>query len=131
MPKYVRLKPYDKKEGNLLQRLTVRSKRMIAGRWYRVEDEFAKVLSEMRQPYPPGQTSSAKTPLAFDVSSTKKEAEKVERESKPKDPVESADDLTTGDLKATDLVKDKGKADDDSSSGSSSGSRRRSGRSSK
>ena len=105
MPKIVRLKPYNRKEGFLLQRLTVRSRRMTQGRWYRVDDKFAAELALMHQPYPPGQTSTAPTPKAFDVAATKKDQLAIEKASKPKTPIEATSDLTTGDLKTTDLTK--------------------------
>ncbi len=103
--KLVRLKPYNRKEGHLLQRLTVRSKRMSAGRWYKVTVAFAAQLAEMRQPRPPGMTSTAPTPLCFDITDTKAQAEAVEKASKPKPPVDATEDLSGGaDLKTTDLT---------------------------
>lgn len=105
MAKYARLKAYDRKEGNLLRRLTVRSRRMIAGRWYKVSDDFALELAKVHQPYPPGQTSSAKTPLAFEVAATKTEQKAVEKASQPLSPTEATTDLTGGrDLKTTDFT---------------------------
>lgn len=102
--KHVRLRPYNRKEGHLLQRLTVRSKRMSAGRWYKVTTAFAEQLAKMRQPRPPGMTSTALTPLCFDIADTKSQAEAVEKASKPKPPVDATEDLTDGDLKTTDLT---------------------------
>lgn len=111
MAKYVRLKPYNRKEGHLLQRFTIGSKRMLAGRWYKVDDSLAKKCAEVHQPRPPKMTSTAPTPLAFDVTETKAKAEAVEKASKPKPPVEETKDLTTADLTTTDLTGSK--ADDE------------------
>jgi hypothetical protein len=104
MTKFVQLKPYDKKKGHLLQRLTVRSKRMSSGRWYKVTDEFANELSKIRQPYPPGSVSMADPPLAFSIVGSKKEQLEIEKANKPKPPVEKTEDLTGNDLKTTDLT---------------------------
>lgn len=81
-----------------MRRFTHRSKRMLAGRWYRVDDDHALALSKVRQPHAPGSTSTRGTPLAFDVAKTKKEAEAIEKATAPKEPVEDASDLTTADL---------------------------------
>lgn len=105
MSKFVRLKPYDKKAGHLMQRFTLRSKRLIAGEWYKVPDSMAEELSKVQQPHAPGSTTKAPTPLAFDIADNEAQQLSIEKASRPKAPVEMTTDLTdANDLRTTDLT---------------------------
>jgi len=109
MAKLVRLKPYDRKRGHVIQRYTAFGVRFDEARgWYKVSDEVAAYLATVHQT--PGDEDS---PLAFDVctqdeatameTAEKKKAEERARAAEPNvaqphDVTVRAQDLTTADL---------------------------------
>jgi len=69
----VRLKPYNPKRVHLLRRFTYRGVRFMEDRgWYRVDEEIAGYLRDVRQV-----DSDPDSPLAFDVC-TEEEARAIE-----------------------------------------------------
>ncbi len=99
----IRLKPYNKKAGNLLKRLMVRvagwkrSRRFVNGTWYKVTAAEAKELGALRQIY-----LNPNSNLAFDVCTETEAVEMQEDEERVArggpGTVEAAMDLTTKDL---------------------------------
>lgn len=99
--KLVRLKPYNKKKGHLLQRYTYRGIRFQGSRgWYRVSGDVAGYLKRVFQV--PGDADS---PPAFDVctESEAKEIDKLEaHHARGALPAEEATDVTITETESED-----------------------------
>ena len=85
----VRMKKRDPKHGNVMRRFTYRGAKFEEAKgWYRVSEEVAEYLRNVRQ-----KAHDPQSPLAFDVC-TEKEAKgldtKEAEDEKPKRPAESA-----------------------------------------
>ncbi len=122
----VRLKPYNKKKGNVLRRYTYRGIRFQESRgWYRVTHEVADYLQKVHQI-----SSDEDSPLAFDVCTEddakaidKREAQDARKATPAEQAVDvtearqelvekkaSSGDLTTADLPRTRISARRGKS---------------------
>lgn len=77
---FVRLKPYDPRRGQVIQRYIFRGIKFLGDRgWYRVDAEVAEALRPLHQIY-----TDDRSPLAFDVC-TEQEAKALdEKEGNPR-----------------------------------------------
>lgn len=72
--KLIRLKPYDPKRQNVLQRYIYKGIRFEPGKWYEVSEKIADYLADAKQ-----RDEDPYSPAAFDVALTVAEAKEIER----------------------------------------------------
>ncbi len=112
MPKVARLKPFNRRRGQLLRRYVFENFKFQCDRWYVVPDDVAAHLSTVHsQPLYPDDS-----PLAFDIFDSREEAEaqhlreqEQEQEASVKNP-QFVGALSTKDLKRDKVDGDKAKA---------------------
>lgn len=89
MVKYVRIAPYNKRKGHLVQRYVIGGRLFVAGRWYRMPLLWAQRLSKLEQP--------TGAPI-FDVMNEQQYKETTRREMAAAMTAAGFEGLTSGDF---------------------------------